>query len=80
MKRRQHRFNTFPDLDTFIDVTILLSTIYGIPFFLGYQGCKLFFDGTPEECKAWGSIIMIGTPIVCYFIDRILYLFGITKD
>ena len=75
MRRRQQSFNTFPDLDTFIDVFIVLSIIYGIPYLLGYYGCKIFFNGSPEDCKTWGSLIMIGTPIICYLLNRVLIIF-----
>ena len=80
MKRRHQSFNSFPKLDTFIEVFIVLAIIYGIPYFLGYYGCQILFDGSAEDCKAWGSLIMIGTPIACYLIDRLLSVFGINLD
>lgn len=80
MKRRRQSFNTFPDLETFIDVFIVLTIFYGIPYLLGYYGCQAFFNGSPEDCKKWGSIIMIGTPIICYLANRILNIFGMHYD
>ena len=80
MKRRHQSFNSFPKLDTFIEVFIVLAIIYGIPYFLGYYGCQILFDGSPEDCKTWGSLIMIGTPIACYLLDRLLSVFGINLD
>ena len=80
MKRRHQSFNSFPNLDTFIEVFIVLAIIYGIPYLLGYYGCQILFDGSLEDCKAWGSLIMICTPIACYLVDRILSIFGIKRD
>ncbi len=80
MKRRHHNFNTFPDLDTFIEVFIVLSAIYGIPYLLGYFGCKFVFGGSPEDCKEWGSLIMICTPIFFYLVNRVLHIFEIYSD
>ena len=46
MKRRQHCYNTFPDLDTFIDAIIIFTVLFGVPYFLGYHGYRIFFNGT----------------------------------
>ena len=59
---------------------IVLTIIYGIPYLLGYYGCQILFDGSTEDCKAWGSLIMIGTPVICYLVNRILNIFGIHFD
>ena len=80
MKRRHHSLNTFPNLDTFIEAFIVLATIYGIPYLLGYFSCKLIFSGSPEDCKEWGSLIMICTPIFFYLVDRVLNIFNIYCD
>lgn len=80
MKRRQQSFNSFPKLDTLIEVFIVLSIIYGIPYLLGYYGCQFLFNGSTQDCREWGSLIMICTPIFIYLVDRILDIFGITID
>ena len=80
MKRRQQRFNTFPNLDTLIEAFILLFIIFGIPYLLGYYGCQFLFNGSTQDCREWGSLIMISTPAFFYIIDRILNIFGINID
>lgn len=80
MKRRQHSYNTFPNLDTFIDAIIIFTIIFGVPYFLGYHGCRLFFNGTHEDCQTFGAFVMFGIPVAIYLIDRIMYIFGINTD
>ena len=80
MKRRHHSYNTFPNLDTFIEAFIVLTVIYGIPYLLGYYGCKILFNGSIDDCRAWGSLIMIGTPAIGYLIERILNIFNLYHD
>lgn len=80
MRRKHKDYDSFPKLETFVDVSILLSIIYGIPFLIGYCGCKFLFNGSTETCKDWGYLFMILTPIACYILSRILYIFGINKD
>lgn len=80
MKRNHTSFNSFPDLETFIDVFIVLAIIYGVPFLIGYFGCNFLFNGSAEDCKTWGYLFMVLTPIAVYLLSRILYILGITRD
>ena len=80
MRRRQHSFNSFLNLDTFVDVFIVLTIIYGVPFLIGYFGCQFLFNGSPEACKDWGYIFMLFTPIVGYLFSRLSHILGIYCD
>ena len=80
MRRRQHSFNSFLNLDTFVDVFIVLAIIYGVPFLIGYFGCKVLFNGSLEDCKTWGYLFMVLTPIAGYILSRVLCIFGITRN
>ena len=72
---RKTNYNTFPSLETFLDVAIVLTIIYGGPFLIGYFGCKFLFNGSAELCKDWGYFFMVLTPIIGYILDRVFHVF-----